>query len=103
MHGVSFAAKQLLERVRQLLPTEYQRDSLDALMGLFLQATGASLPQHSRLKSPRALSRFLNRPVRAVGHRLSRPWLLGGSRERSSLSPNSGRRTRPPTRSARMG
>jgi hypothetical protein len=41
MHGVSFAAKQLLERVRQLLPTEYQRDSLDALMGLLLQATGA--------------------------------------------------------------
>jgi hypothetical protein len=35
------AAKQLLERVRQWLPTAYQRDSLDALMGLFLQATGA--------------------------------------------------------------
>jgi hypothetical protein len=69
MHGVSFAARQLLERVRQLLPTTYQQDSLDALMGLFLQATGAPLPQHSRLKSPSALSRFLNHypwPVRAV-------------------------------------
>jgi len=69
MHGVSFAAQQLLERVRQLLPTEYQRDSLDALMGLFLEATGTPLPQHSRLKSPSALSRFLNHypwSVRAV-------------------------------------
>jgi hypothetical protein len=69
MHGVSFAARQLLERVRQWLPTEYQRDSLDALMGLFLKATGTPLPQHSRMKSPSALSRFLNHypwSVRAV-------------------------------------
>jgi DDE family transposase len=91
MHGVSFAAQRLLERVRQLLPTEYQRDSLDALMGLFLQATGTPLPQHSRMKSPSALSRFLNRypwSVRAVIRAARRAVL-------EQLQPPQGRGRRP--------
>lgn len=90
MHGVSFAARPLLERVRQLLPTESQRDSLDALMGLFLQATGPPLPQHRRMKSPSALSRFLNRypwPVRAVIRAVRRAVL-----EQLQQSPGGGRR-----------
>ena len=30
------------------------------MLGLFLEAQGYSLPQHSKTKSPSALSRFLN-------------------------------------------
>jgi len=43
-----------------MMPSHYQRDSLQALLGLFLQAQGHPLPQHSKAKSASALSRFLN-------------------------------------------
>lgn len=42
------------------MPTAYQRDSLQAMLGLFLEARGKPLPQHSTIKSASALSRFLN-------------------------------------------
>lgn len=42
------------------MPTVYQRDSLQALLGLFLEAQGQPLPQQSQIKSSSALSRFLN-------------------------------------------
>jgi hypothetical protein len=43
------------------MPSHYQRDSLQARLGLFLQAQGHPLPQHCKAKSASALSRFLNR------------------------------------------
>ncbi|PMB53994.1 hypothetical protein CEN39_01355 [Fischerella thermalis CCMEE 5201] len=43
-----------------LMPSSYQQNSLRALLGLFLEATGQSLPEHSQTVSPSALSRFLN-------------------------------------------
>ena len=42
------------------MPSTYQQKSRRALLGLFLEATGQSLPQHSITVSPSALSRFLN-------------------------------------------
>ncbi|MBD2248649.1 transposase [Nostoc sp. FACHB-888] len=42
------------------MPTQYQKDNLEAMLGLFLQAQGHPLPEHSQTKSPSALSRFLN-------------------------------------------
>jgi hypothetical protein len=42
------------------MPSPYQRQSLQALLALFLKAQGAPPPEHSQLKSPSALSRFLN-------------------------------------------
>lgn len=75
------------------MPTAYQRDSLQALLGLFLEAQGYPLPQHCQVKSAGALSRFLNvygwstrRMIRVVRQRLlaqllaycprgRRPWL----------------------------
>lgn len=42
------------------MPSRYQQKSLQALLGLFLEATGHSLPQHSQTVSASALSRFLN-------------------------------------------
>jgi hypothetical protein len=38
----------------------YQKASLNALLGLFLEAQGHPLPQHTQLKSASSLSRFLN-------------------------------------------
>lgn len=41
------------------LPSSYQRDSLQGLLGLFLQAQGHPLPDYCQVKSASALSRFL--------------------------------------------
>lgn len=53
-------AQQLIYILLSLMPSQYQRDSLQALLRLFLQAQGHPLPQHSKVKSASALSRFLN-------------------------------------------
>jgi Transposase DDE domain len=42
------------------MPSPYQKASLKALMGLFLEGQGHPLPEHTQLKSPSSLSRFLN-------------------------------------------
>lgn len=43
-----------------LMPSEYQKASLNALFGLFLEAQGHPLPGHTQVKSASSLSRFLN-------------------------------------------
>ncbi len=54
-------AQGLVYTLLNLMPSHYQRDSLQALLGLFLQAQGHPLPQQCQAKSASALSRFLNR------------------------------------------
>ena len=44
-------AQQLIYILLCLMPSQYQRDSLQALLGLFLEAQGHPLPQHSKVKS----------------------------------------------------
>lgn len=53
-------AQALVYTLLNLMPSAYQQASLQALFGLFFQAQGHPLPQHSPLKSASALSRFLN-------------------------------------------
>lgn len=53
-------AQGLVYTLLSLMPSHYQRDSLQALLGLFLQAQGHPLPQQCKIKSASALSRFLN-------------------------------------------
>ncbi len=53
-------AQALVYTLLGLMPSAYQRDSLQVLLGLFLEAQGRPLSQHSPLKSPGALSRFLD-------------------------------------------
>lgn len=53
-------AQELVYNLSELMPTEYQKDNLEAMLGLFLEAQGHPLPEHSQTKSPSALSRFLN-------------------------------------------
>jgi hypothetical protein len=53
-------AQELVYQLLELMPSSYQRQSLQALLELFLRVQGTPLPEHSQLKSPSALSRFLN-------------------------------------------
>lgn len=50
----------LVQKLMNLMPTHYQQNSLQALLSLFLQATGSPLPEYCKIKSASALSRFLN-------------------------------------------
>ena len=53
-------AGHLLVFFLNLMPSRYQKENLKALLFLFLKAQGNPLPGQSELKSPSALSRFLN-------------------------------------------
>ncbi|WP_240519023.1 transposase [Leptolyngbya sp. BC1307] len=51
------------------MPSVYQKASLKAVLGLFLDAQGHALPEHTQIKSASSLSRFFNRyrwPTRQV-------------------------------------
>ncbi len=53
-------AQELVYTLKELMPTQYQKDNLETMLALFLEAQGHPLPEHSQTKSPSALSRFLN-------------------------------------------
>ena len=53
-------AQELVYNLKELMPTKYQKENLEAILGLFLEAQGHPLPEHSKNKSASALSRFLN-------------------------------------------
>jgi hypothetical protein len=50
------------------MPSAYQKASLNALLGLFLEAQGHALPEHTQVKSASSLSRFLNRYTWSTRH-----------------------------------
>ncbi|MEO0684824.1 MAG: transposase [Cyanobacteria bacterium J06649_11] len=52
--------QELVYTLKELMPTQYQKDNLETMLGLFLEAQGHPLPEHSKTKSSSALSRFLN-------------------------------------------
>lgn len=54
-------AQALVSTLKTLMPSIYQQDSLQALLGLFLEGRGTPLPEHCQTKSASALSRFLNK------------------------------------------
>lgn len=60
METILVHARTLVYTLVSLMPTAYQRDNLQAILGLFLQADGRPLPEYSQVKSASALSRFLN-------------------------------------------
>jgi hypothetical protein len=53
-------AQGLVYTLLSLMPSIYQQQNLEAMLGLFLQAQGHPLPEHCKSKSASALSRFLN-------------------------------------------
>ncbi len=54
-------AQRLVYSLISLVPSVYQKASLKAVLGLFLEAQGYALPEHTCLKSASSLSRFFNR------------------------------------------
>ena len=63
METIAKHAQGLVYSLLCLMPSLYQKASLNAMLGLFLEAQGHALPQHTQLKSASSLSRFLNRYV----------------------------------------
>lgn len=61
MSNLASYAQNLVYTLLCLMPSLYQKNSLRTLLGLFLEATGQALPQHSETVSPSAISRFLNK------------------------------------------
>ena len=53
-------AQELVYNLSELMPTQYQKENLEAMLLLFLEAQGHPIPEHSKTKSASALSRFLN-------------------------------------------
>jgi hypothetical protein len=60
MEVILASAQQLVYSLLSLMPSTYQRENLEAMLGLFLEVQGCPLPQCSKSKSASALSRFLN-------------------------------------------
>lgn len=60
METILAHAQELVYTLSSLMPSQYQKDNLEAMLGLFLEAQGHPLPQNSKTKSASALSRFLN-------------------------------------------
>jgi hypothetical protein len=60
MNSILAHAQRLVYTLLSLMPSRYQQQNLEAMLGLFLQAQGKPLPEHSQSKSASALSRFLN-------------------------------------------
>lgn len=53
-------AQSLVYSLLAVMPSHYQKASFTAMMGLFLGEDGHAVPEHTVVKSPSALSRFLN-------------------------------------------
>ena len=69
MSAILSQAQALVSGLQTLMPSIYQQDSLQALLGLFLEGQGIPLPENCETKSASALSRFLNKyqwPTRQV-------------------------------------
>lgn len=60
MESILALALGLVYTLLSLMPSIYQRNNLEAMLALFLEAHGHPLPEHCKTKSASALSRFLN-------------------------------------------
>ncbi|PMB25837.1 hypothetical protein CEN46_04875, partial [Fischerella thermalis CCMEE 5318] len=70
-------AQNLVYTLTELMPTQYQKDNLEAMLALFLEAQGHPLPEHSQTKSPSAISRFLNINPRRLHQQGQQVYLFG--------------------------
>ena len=60
MESIVKHAQGLVYSLLCLMPSVYQTASLNAILGLFLEAQRHPYPEHTQIKSASALSRFLN-------------------------------------------
>ncbi len=54
------SCQDLLNTLKDLMPTVYQQETLESILAMFLEGQGHSLPHHSTTKSESAISRFFN-------------------------------------------
>ncbi|NES07978.1 MAG: hypothetical protein F6K22_37470 [Okeania sp. SIO2F4] len=63
---------ELLSSLKQLMPTIYQKETLESVLGLFLNSQGNAVPHHCQTKSESAITR--------ISHKISltyqNPYLL---------------------------
>ncbi|MGK7879226.1 MAG: transposase [Crocosphaera sp.] len=52
--------EELLSTLKDLMPTIYQKETLESILGLLLDGQGNAVPHHCETKSESAISRFLN-------------------------------------------
>jgi Transposase DDE domain len=52
--------EELISTLKQLMPTVYQQETLESILGLLLSGKGIAVPHHCQTKSESAISRFLN-------------------------------------------
>jgi len=52
--------EELMLSLKQLMPSIYQQETLESILGLFLSGKGNAVPHHCQTKSESAISRFLN-------------------------------------------
>ena len=52
--------EELISTLKQLMPSIYQQETLESILGLFLSGKGNAVPHHCQTKSESAISRFLN-------------------------------------------
>lgn len=60
MNKILPQAEELLSTLKQLMPSIYQQETLESVLGLFLSGQGKGVPHHCQTKSESAISRFLN-------------------------------------------
>lgn len=60
MESIVKHAQYLVYSLQCLMPSVYQKASLNAILGLFLEAQRHPYPEHTQIKSASAISRFLN-------------------------------------------
>ena len=60
MESIVKHAQGLVYSLICLMPSVYQKASLNAILGLFLEAQGQPYLEHTQIKSASSLSRFLN-------------------------------------------
>ena len=59
-HPILSQVEELLSSFKELMPTIYQKETLESVLGLFLHSQGNAVPHHCQTKSESAISRFLN-------------------------------------------
>ncbi len=60
MNHILPQAEELLSTLKQIMPSIYQQETLESILGLFLKGQGNSVPHHCQTKSESSISRFLN-------------------------------------------
>jgi len=60
MNSILPQVNDLITTLKELMPTSYQKETLEAIFGLLLEGQGNSVPHYCSTKSESAISRFLN-------------------------------------------